>query len=1060
LSDKKVTTQYEISPLGLPLKQTKQYGSMDALTTQYEYDSKGNVTKKTDPLGLSESYTYNADATVASSINTLGLTTNYGYNNWGQQVKTTDQFGVEEENSSQWTTDNDALYKTISTKTNEPSATVYYDALGREIRSETQNISGTLYLDKEYNSKGLLQQESKPYFSGATPIWTNYTYDEYGRKIGVNINGQETSYAYSGNTTTVTNPAGQTSQQTGNAKGDVMETVDALGNKVSYTYNSIGKPIKIEAAGGTTEMAYDAAGRQLTLKDADAGTTTYEYNAAGQITKQTDARGKISSIRYDAYGRVTTKTNDDGTTTYTYNSKGQLESESNSNNTKTYTYDTYGRKTKEVNRIGGTDYPFTYAYDINSNVTQKTYPSGYILKYGYTSGELTSIKNGNDKSIWQLAGENAVGQITGYNWGNGIVSANTYNDDGFLTAQTTGNIQEMRYRFNPASGNLLERKDSIKSQIESFAYDSLNRLTDITNGSNLANMAYANNGNITSKTDVGTYAYGDGNHPHAITAITGNPNTISSLTQKITYNSQGKVSTINEGARSLNITYGVDGQRIEGKWYDVWSHLTKTRVYLGDYEIHIDSAKNTKEIHYIAAPTGLAAVEIKQNGKDSLFYTCTDHLGSLMVLTDSLGNELERYSYDAWGRQRNPDDWATYTGKGGRLDRAYEYTGHETLADFGLINMNGRVYDPILARMLSADNYVQSPLYSQNYNRYSYCVNNPLIYTDLTGQIFGIDDLLMAAVIGAIIGQTQQALTGDISSKAMFTATGIGALSGVASSGVGSIFGSVGSMGVVGELARAGAHGVTQGAISELAGGNFWSGFAAGSLGSLAGSAFQTVGGNFANSTIGTVGFSALSGGVGAKLSGGNFWQGAAIGGTVGLLNHVRHGISVKDAKLLAKLYLHYQVGNNEPITIDASELDVDGLTQEDLKIDLGKYKVGDKISVNFFDGGANGNALAFGRVNLVYLGNNKFTFSDQFDFNYDKNGTFKRNALTLVGGAVFGRFYNIPIPTSITVQPNYFFGGSFPLQIKGSYFLYNTNVQKIERQVLFIKRERQMLQC
>lgn len=50
-------------------------------------------------------------------------------------------------------------------------------------------------------------------------------------------------------------------------------------------------------------------------------------------------------------------------------------------------------------------------------------------------------------------------------------------------------------------------------------------------------------------------------------------------------------------------------------------------------------------------------------------------------------------------------------------------------------------------------------------------------------------------------------------------------------------------------------------------------------------------------------------------------------------MNHVRHGISEKDAKLLAKLYLHYQFENNKLITIEASELDVDGLTQEDLKI-------------------------------------------------------------------------------------------------------------------------------
>jgi hypothetical protein len=52
--------------------------------------------------------------------------------------------------------------------------------------------------------------------------------------------------------------------------------------------------------------------------------------------------------------------------------------------------------------------------------------------------------------------------------------------------------------------------------------------------------------------------------------------------------------------------------------------------------------------------------------------------------------------------------------------------------------MNGRVYDPMIGRFLSPDPYVQAPESSQNFNRYSYCLNNPLIYTDPSGEIFGL----------------------------------------------------------------------------------------------------------------------------------------------------------------------------------------------------------------------------------------------------------------------------------------------------------------------------------
>ncbi len=74
------------------------------------------------------------------------------------------------------------------------------------------------------------------------------------------------------------------------------------------------------------------------------------------------------------------------------------------------------------------------------------------------------------------------------------------------------------------------------------------------------------------------------------------------------------------------------------------------------------------------------------------------------------------------------------------------YTGHEHMCGFGLINMNGRLYDPYLQRFLSPDPYVQEPFNLQNYNRYAYCLNNPLMYTDPSGESF------IAFAVGFIIG--------------------------------------------------------------------------------------------------------------------------------------------------------------------------------------------------------------------------------------------------------------------------------------------------------------------
>jgi RHS repeat-associated protein len=58
------------------------------------------------------------------------------------------------------------------------------------------------------------------------------------------------------------------------------------------------------------------------------------------------------------------------------------------------------------------------------------------------------------------------------------------------------------------------------------------------------------------------------------------------------------------------------------------------------------------------------------------------------------------------------------------------------LASVALVHLNGRVYDPYIGRMTSADPVVGDPLSGQSWNRYSYVWNNPLAYTDPTGFCF------------------------------------------------------------------------------------------------------------------------------------------------------------------------------------------------------------------------------------------------------------------------------------------------------------------------------------
>ena len=107
---------------------------------------------------------------------------------------------------------------------------------------------------------------------------------------------------------------------------------------------------------------------------------------------------------------------------------------------------------------------------------------------------------------------------------------------------------------------------------------------------------------------------------------------------------------------------------------------------------------------------------------------------------------MEENSYDPWGRLRNPETKEIYSlGTEPELMLGRGYTGHEHLTWFGLINMNARLYDPVLGRFLSPDPFVQMPDFTQSFNRYSYCLNNPLVYVDENGEFWHI-------VAGAIIG--------------------------------------------------------------------------------------------------------------------------------------------------------------------------------------------------------------------------------------------------------------------------------------------------------------------
>lgn len=302
-------------------------------------------------------------------------------------------------------------------------------------------------------------------------------------------------------------------------------------------------------------------------------------------------------------------------------------------------------------------------------------------------------------------------------------------------------------------GNLTQRRDVNQSNLtETFFYDNLHRLDySQRNGSTHQDLAYDLLGNITSKMDVGSYAY-HATKKHQVVS-TGSPtswsfgydangNMTSGRGASIAWTSYNYPSCIRLGAACSGTTsdyssfeYTPDRQY----WRQVSNYTsggTATTIYAGGLYEKVTTSSGTEYRHYIRAGGSTIIVSRQSSGTVNNYYVTSDHLGSSSAITNSSGGVLVNSSFDAFGKRRGANwsgspgagDWTAIAGTTRR-----GFTEHSMLDNLGLIHMNGRVKDPLLGRFVSADPFITEPLNTQNYNRYSYVYNNPLRFIDPSG---------------------------------------------------------------------------------------------------------------------------------------------------------------------------------------------------------------------------------------------------------------------------------------------------------------------------------------
>lgn len=779
----KLITYYKYDRVGNMIEQKIMSPSLKtSKITKSEYGYKYRYrykTKSIDEMGREIVCEYNDDfGMLKSTVDFNNFRTTIDNEPFGIESTIVMADGMKNVKAIRWSENNkyapkNATYYLWEKSVGKSESMIFYHKSGVELRQVTFDLNGEpIFVDKLYDDFGNVKQESYPYYEKDDKLYVSNVYDTYNRKVEVTYpNEMRVTFMYDGNDIkkeySYADGEKRYEKDTYNVMGWLINTTDNGGNTIKYEYYCDGK-MKSSQIGENRNtritMTYDNRRNRASIYDPNYGMVSYENDALGNVIRIENAQD-IIKYEYDVLGRMVAKYeknlthNMKKTIVWEYDTSegrnGTLSKIMTTNNHNIeYEYDDKLRLISTSEHIKDRVFKTNYTYDKANRISSLTHPSGFCVfkKYSNTGYE-REIRDAKTQAVlWKTNKTNSMGYITEYQLGNGLKTQYSYDPRNFMIENivtTRGNVmlQNMEYEYD-GKCNMTSRCDLKNYNCEEFEYDSYDRLTKmILNGEVTGMMKYHTNGNITEKTINGvkvmyntTYA---GNKPNAIVSVRSEDEKMyDRFKQKIEY-SLDKAISIEDDGDILIMDYGYDNSRmymaakIDGK--------IKEKFYVGNCEFVIDDNK-ANYLTYLEGPMGVFAVCVSNSSTSTVNYIHKDNLESWNIITDKDGKVIEERNFDAWGNMRDSKTWSKDADiKTLMFDRGF--TGHEHLVSFGLINMNGRLYDPLTSMMLSPDNNIQMPKNSQNFNRYSYCLNNPLKYTDPTGEV--VESVVFGVVGGA-----------------------------------------------------------------------------------------------------------------------------------------------------------------------------------------------------------------------------------------------------------------------------------------------------------------------
>ena len=594
-----------------------------AYTTTLTYNGDGTLQRATDPAGRTLTFAYSVVGTnklititdTASPARSVILQIGNDSSQpatYQDLTQVTDVAG----GLTKFTYDSNHYLQTM-TDPNNGITTNTYDASTHQItnqqdplhRNTTFSYSGGITtvtdpkanITKEEYLNGMLLSRTRGYGTSQQATWT-YAYDA--SALGV---------------TAVVGPNGETSTSVRDSNANVLSSTDGLGRVTTYTYNSFSEPLTVtDPLQVTTTNTYSATGDLKTTSrplvgTSQTATTTYSYTDSahlGDVTGMTDADSNAWVYTYDAYGNRISSTDPlTDKTTYFFDNigrmtsmvtpKGNVTGGNPSLFTWTYTYDAFGNRTSVTDPLNDKT---TYHYDPNQNLDVMTDANTNVTTNVYDlDNQLTQVKRADSPQTTLTTDYNADGTVLDQKDGKGnAIMIYAYDSLARVTSMTDALNNATTYAYD-GNGNQLTKQNpggncgaTPPTGCTTNTYDAANQLLAITYSDgvtpNVSNTTYDSDGQRTGVTDgTGTSTWTWDSLHRVVSYVNGNGAQV-----QWAYNLRNLPTTITYPG-SLNVTRGYDNA---GRWTSVqdWNTNTTTFGYDADSNLTTETFPATSGV--------------------------------------------------------------------------------------------------------------------------------------------------------------------------------------------------------------------------------------------------------------------------------------------------------------------------------------------------------------------------------------------------------------------------------------------------------------------------------